>query len=138
MNKEELSKVISATVPMRWADMDAYGHLNNACFFSYFEQARFQWFNKYNLVPTVNPKQGPILAHTECNFLKPVDYPCDTLIHVYAGNPGRSSYKTYHEMTVTSDPETLYATATATMVWVDYQTGKSIPIPDNLRQLITK
>jgi acyl-CoA thioester hydrolase len=33
----------SCEIPVRWGDMDAFGHVNNTVYFRYFEETRFQW-----------------------------------------------------------------------------------------------
>ena len=38
--------VHTTTVPIRWGDMDAQGHVNNTVYFRYMEQARVEWFER--------------------------------------------------------------------------------------------
>jgi len=64
-----------------------------------------------------------------------VNYPATVIIKMYAGQPGRSSVMTWYELFVDGD-ERLYAEGAAKTVWMDMSTGKSAPIPDNVRQLV--
>lgn len=41
----QLKLVRTDRIPMRWGEMDALGHMNNAVYFRYFEQARISWFD---------------------------------------------------------------------------------------------
>ena len=50
----------------------------------------------------------------------------------YVGAIGRSSCQTYVEMRIEGD-EKLYAEGAAKVVWMDTQTGKSVPLPDHVR-----
>ncbi|MNU02441.1 hypothetical protein D3C72_2461500 [compost metagenome] len=47
---------------------------------------------------------------------------------------GRSSLKLRHHFRVEGDPETVYAVGEATLVWVDYQAGKTVSIPEAIRE----
>ena len=58
-------------------------------------------------------------------------------VRVYAGNPGRSSFEISQENRRTDDPDTIYAAGGARVVWVDHDTGKSMPLPEDVRALIT-
>ena len=55
---------------------------------------------------------------------------------MYFGALGRSSVHTSYEIRIQGD-ETLYATGDAKIVWMDVVTGKSVPIPDDLRARMT-
>jgi acyl-CoA thioester hydrolase len=65
--------------PLAWGEMDALGHVNNTVYFRYFESARVAYLVKINFLdPAANGGIGPILAHTQCDFRKALDYP-DTI-----------------------------------------------------------
>jgi acyl-CoA thioester hydrolase len=52
------------------------------------------------------------------------------------GKPGRSSLDTRFELYRADEPAALYARGAAKIVWIDYAAGKSVPLPDMLRQII--
>lgn len=122
-------------IKMRWGDMDALGHLNNTVYFRFLEQTRLDWLNAlgYDIDPHA---VGPILAGTSCNFLKPMVYPATVRITIELEKLGRSSLKFRHRFFCEGDEETVYAVADATLVWVDYQAGHSVPLPEPLRAAI--
>ena len=66
-------------IPVQWGDMDALGHVNNARFFTWFETARIAYFGKIGFEATRTSGVGPILAHTSCDYLAPVEYPGEVL-----------------------------------------------------------
>ncbi len=67
---------VTRDIPVAWADMDAFGHVNNAVYLRYFETARIALFEQVGFADrTGTGGVGPILAATECRFRIPVKYP---------------------------------------------------------------
>ncbi|RJX30266.1 MAG: acyl-CoA thioesterase [Oxalobacter sp.] len=133
--KKEKRLVYVANIPIRWGDMDAMGHVNNTVYFRFMEQARIEWYTELGRVR----EQGVIeavLASVHCTFFRPLHYPGMVEVRTYAGSPGRSSFEISQEIRRTDDPDTIYAAGGARVVWVDHQTGKSVPIPEEVRALI--
>lgn len=132
---EHRKKLIHVTtMPIRWGDMDAYGHVNNTIYFRYMEQARVEWIESLNVV--VRPGgTGPVIINASCTFLVPMTYPGQVEVRTYVGEPGRSSVETFVEMRLAGD-ERVYAEGAAKVVWMDTQTGKSVPLPDHIRAII--
>jgi acyl-CoA thioester hydrolase len=120
---------------MRWADMDALGHMNNTVYFRCLEQARISWFDGLGIDYT-DRTQAPILGSVSCRFRIPVVYPADLAISLYAGRPRNRSFVLSSAITDEKDPARVYATGEAVMVWIDLRDGKSRPLPDWLRQRI--
>lgn len=120
-----------STQPIRWGDMDAYGHVNNTVYFRFMEQARVEWLESQNCV--VRPGGlGPVIINASCTFMLPMNYPGTVEVRTYVGSLGRSSCQTFVEMRLLGD-DRLYAEGSAKIVWMDTQTGKSAPIPDHVR-----
>jgi len=118
---------------MRWGDMDALGHMNNAVYFRYFEQARISWFDR--LTPgCAAHAEGPILGSIRCRFRLPVVYPANLAVAVRAGKPRNSSFVLESVISDEGDAPRIYATSEAVMVWVDLAAGKSRPLPDWFRK----
>ena len=125
----------TAHFPVRWGDMDTLGHVNNARYFTYFEQARIESLDRLFPDGWIDDA-GPILARITCDFKQPVVYPADLVVRVYGGEPGRTSFPQTYEVLVEGD-ETIYAHAEATLVWVSRATGRPTPLPDALRDAFT-
>ena len=72
---EHKKKLIHVTtMPIRWGDMDAYGHVNNTVYFRYMEQARVEWIEDMKV--QVRPGgDGPVIINASCTFLIPMNYP---------------------------------------------------------------
>jgi acyl-CoA thioester hydrolase len=132
---EHRRKLVHVTrIPIRWGDMDAYGHVNNTVYFRFMEQARIEWSEGMN-VPVRPGGAGPVIVNASCTFLMPMNYPGTVEVRTYVGHPGRSSVPTHVEMRIVGD-ERIYAEGAAKVVWMDTQTGKSVPLPDHVRAVI--
>jgi acyl-CoA thioester hydrolase len=135
---EHKRKLIFTTIlPIRWGDMDAMGHVNNTVYFRYMEQARIEWFEQLGYNTGQNAREGPVIVNASCTFLVPLVYPGNVEVRMFIGHPGRSSLPTHYELRLLGD-ERLYATGDAKMVWINPASGRSIPLPDNMRSLAEK
>ncbi len=133
---EKKKLVYELTLPIRWGDMDAMGHVNNTLYFRYMETIRIDWFKAIGALP--NPLgQGPVIVNAFCNFYRQFEYPDDVSIRMYVSDPGRSSFESWATMARASDPDTICAAGGATTVWTDFPAQKSAPLPDWLRQHLT-
>lgn len=126
--------VFTSTIPVRWGDMDAYGHVNNTLFFRYAEQTRIEWLESFGIRVESGVAEGPVIINASCTFLKPITYPATVEVKLLIGKPGRSSLPTFYEIRCVGD-ETLYAEGASKMIWWNPATGKSLNLPDYLREL---
>ena len=132
---EKKKLVFELTVPIRWGDMDAMGHVNNTAYFLYLETIRIEWMRSIGCQP--DPKgEGPVIVNAFCNFYQQFEYPGDVLMKMYASDPGRSTFETWGTMERTDNPGVFYAAGGATTVWVDFPAQKSKPLPDWLRKIV--
>jgi acyl-CoA thioester hydrolase len=123
--------VHTSLIAIRWGDMDAYGHVNNTIYFRYLEQVRVEYLESlgYLIQPTGT---APVIINTSCTFLIPLTYPGMLEVRMFLGAPGRSSIPSTYEIRMRGD-DTVYASGAAKIVWIDTRSGKSVPIPDELR-----
>ncbi|MEB0030061.1 thioesterase family protein [Undibacterium sp. RTI2.1] len=129
--------VYTVTIPIRWGDMDALGHVNNTVYFRYMEQARLEWLTMLGCLSDENGN-GPVIINAHCTFKKPLKYPDQVEVCTYIGGAGRSSFETIQEMRSVSDGYTLYAEGGAKVVWVDAQTQKSTVLPESIKEKLTE
>lgn len=122
-------------MPIRWGDMDAYGHVNNTVYFRYMEQARIEWITSlgYEVAPG---RESMLMINGFCNFFKQLSYPGELILKTSIGTVGRSSLDVYTEMYLSSEPEVIVSEGGATMVWVDLTTNQSAPWPDHVLQIL--
>ena len=135
MQMEHKRKLIfTTTLPIRWGDMDAMGHVNNTVYFRYMEQARIEWFESLGYNTGQNAREGPVIVNASCTFLVPLVYPGNIEVRMYLGHPGRSSLPTHYELRLVGE-DRLCAHGDAKVVWIDPASGRSIGLPDNMRTL---
>lgn len=123
-------------MPIRWGDMDALGHVNNTVYFRYLEQARVEWLTAAGYEMT-SGGEGPVIVNAHCTFIRQLKYPGEIEVRTYAELPGRSSFETYQEIRRVDQLEVLAAEGGAKVVWVNFLSEKSAPLPEPLKaQLI--
>ena len=95
--------VFEVTVPLRWGDMDAMGHINNTLYFRYMEITRLEWIFKVG-ASTDLQGEGPVIVNAFCNFLRQLAYPGDARVTLFVAEPGRSSFETYTPLNAATSP----------------------------------
>lgn len=129
-----LKLVHTFEMEVRWGDLDLLGHVNNSVYFTYFEQARIDWWQASGEEFDLGNEEGPVIVTANCTFLMPIFYPATLLINVHAGLPGNSSYIIYYEIFIKNHSLDLAATGNTKIVWMNYKQGKSLPLPDKVRR----
>lgn len=124
----------TAHIPVRWGDMDSYGHVNNTLYIQYLEEARVSWFEQLGVAMN-NVPTGPLILQTLHTYLKPVVHPATVMIELYAAAVGRSSLTIAHRLSTLEDPHTTYGEGHCKLVWVDHASNTSIAVPETLRRL---
>jgi acyl-CoA thioester hydrolase len=127
---EQSLRVHEQTFAIAWGDMDALGHVNNGRYFDYFQEARIEWLRDINI--SMTGTTGPVVIHVSATFLKPVIYPALVTLRSSIHSLGNSSMVMDHHL---YQNETLMTHGTSKIVWVNYQQGKSVPLPDSIRSL---
>ena len=133
---EQKKLVYEMTMPIRWGDMDAMGHVNNTLYFRYLEIIRIEWLHGVGGPPDMNG-EGFVVVNAFCNFIRQLSYPGEVLARMYVANPGRSSFDSFVTLERSDEPGVLYATGGATTVWLDFPAKKTLPMPDALRQALS-
>lgn len=122
-------------IVMRWSDCDMLGHVNNAVYLTYAEQARTEYCENLTWNWDIH---GVILAKVEVNFRKPLLYTDKPFMYVKTTKIGNKSFEMEHIiMDEKGEKPELVATITCVGVMVNYSTGLSFPVPDSIRTLIT-
>jgi acyl-CoA thioester hydrolase len=124
------------TIPIRWGDMDAMGHVNNTVYFRYMETIRLEWLFKAGGGQPDAEGNGPVIVNAFCNFIRQLQFPGELLAKHYIANPGRTSFETYITLARTEAPEVICASGGAKTVWINYAAEKSVPLPPAIRALL--
>jgi len=120
---------------VRFRDCDPMGHVNNAVYLTYLEQARFHLWRELWQVDPRQPGEGIILARAELDFKSPAVYGETLEVRLAVAAVGRSSF-TYEYEVVEAGTERLVLSARTVLVWFDYAAGRSVPIPDPIRAML--
>jgi acyl-CoA thioester hydrolase len=120
-------------IPLRWSDMDAFGHLNNARIFTYFEEARIQMLEAH--AGDWTGDAGPVVVHAACTYKRPLVHPATLVIHLGTDAPSRTSFNTRYVVTTESAPDVVCAFGEARMVWVTVATGRPTRLPELFSEL---
>lgn len=120
--------------PVRWGDMDALGHINNIVYFQYFEVVRLSWFESCGFAPLATADHGIVIVDNHAQYLKPVVYPMHVTVRMGGHTPGRSSFVSTYTLAVGGE---VYTRGSAKVVWIDTRIGKSIELPDLIRQAVS-
>ncbi len=121
---------------IRWGDMDAFGHVNNARFFTFCESARIRYFDTIDLDGfRPDPGLGPVVVSATCNFLQQVHYPAELEAGTRAIDIGRSSFTLEYGI-FRRDSEVKVADGSSVVVWIDYKAGKAVRLPEELKSTI--
>jgi acyl-CoA thioester hydrolase len=133
---EQKKLVFELTMPIRWGDMDAMGHVNNTLYFRYFEVCRIDWMHAVGCEP--DPQgDGPVIVNAFCNFYKQLEFPGDILVKMYVSDPGRTTFESWCTIERVDQPGVIYAAGGATTIWVDFPNQKAKTMPDRMRALVS-
>jgi acyl-CoA thioester hydrolase len=111
---------------VRWGDLDAFGHVNNATYLVYAQEARYTWSKMIEMV----------VARAEVDFIAPI-YSGDIFIDVeiWVNKIGNSSFGLTYEM---KNGDEVLARIKTVQVKVSMDTKKSRPLKDSEREFLTK
>lgn len=126
-------------IPVRFADLDAMGHLNNAKYLTYIEQARVEYVIQVCGWSGAWSDLGMILAKMTIEFKRPVLYGDKVVVYTRCSRIGSKSFDLEYVLT-RQQPESaaqVAATALSVMVAYDYAQQQSIAVPASWRQAIS-
>ncbi len=132
MNSEH-KQLARVSISVRWRDMDAMGHVNNAKYVSFLEEARVRWLLGVEGV-SLSDRIVPVVAATNVNYRLPIVWPNDIVVELFVERLGNSSVTIGHRIVDQQDESKLYSDGNVVVVWMDAQTGKSAPLPEAVRE----
>jgi acyl-CoA thioester hydrolase len=125
--------VLERRIEIRWRDMDAYGHVNNAVYLNFLEEARDAWVQQ--TLGAISDTWDFVLAHVEIDFLAELKQDDGAIVVRCTGaSLGRASIRTREEIAKLDG--TLSARAAAVIVPRDPTTGRSRPLNARERELL--
>ena len=123
---------------IRWDDIDAFGHVNNAKYLTYIQEARFQWsFYQYASKGEKPTLVEMVVAKAEVDYLVPI-YEGGRFydVNLWVESIGNSSFVMGYE--VVGDNAVVHAKVKTVQVAVSMETKKSRPLTDSERAFLTQ
>ena len=118
-----------AVMSVRWSDVDLFGHVNNAAYLRYLDDARFAIFPAMGVDETgaLTPS-GLVVVKHEIDYVSSLTFrPAPFAVDVWVSKIGRSSVDFAYEIVDAADASTVYLRARSRMVQVDQATLSARP-----------
>lgn len=118
-------------IPVRWGDLDAYNHVNNASYLRYLEETRVQWLHGFTSDWDAM-EAAPVLAAVQINYRAPINWPAELTVIQTISRIGNTSLTLDHRIE-SADGKTLHADGHVVLVWIDRNSGQPVALPDFFR-----
>ena len=120
------------TIPTRWADNDAYGHVNNVVFYAWFDTAVNAWLIEVGLLDIECGDPICLVAETRCGYFAPLSFPQPVEVGLAVERLGTSSV-TYRLGIFAEGQDAAAAEGQFTHVYVDRVSRKPTALPEAWR-----
>lgn len=140
MSSDESAYEFETTVPVRYTDVDTYGHVNNATYATYLEEARIDYLEDVlgeearSLTAESAGDVGMVVANLELQYRHSVGLVDSVEVGVRVPRLGNSSFPMEYEI---RSEGAIAAEGTTTMVAFDRAEGASRQLPDSWRERIS-
>ena len=122
-------------ISIRFNDIDAMGHVNNAVIFTYFEEGRKALF--YDAFRQSAPGGfNFMVAHLECDYILPVRLEDRLLLNLWVTAIGTKSFGLAYALMDEADVNRIFAKGSSVQVCYDYRQRQSVPVPQTLRKAL--
>ncbi len=123
------------TIGTRWMDNDAYGHVNNVVYYSWFDTAvNAHLIEQGALDIHASPVIG-LVIETQCNYFASVEFPQTVEAGLRVAHMGKSSVRYEVGLFVQGEPLTA-AKGHFIHVYVDRETRRPAALPDKLKSVL--
>jgi acyl-CoA thioester hydrolase len=120
------------TIPTRWADNDAYGHVNNVVHYAWFDTAVNAWLVEAGLLDIANGDPIGLVVETRCAYFSGLAFPQQVEVGIAIERLGRSSV-TYRLGIFAEGGDKAAAQGEFTHVYVGRDSRKPTALPDAWR-----
>jgi acyl-CoA thioester hydrolase len=120
------------SIPTRWMDNDAYGHVNNVTYYSYFDTAVNEHLIRVAGLDIARDGAIGLVVETQCRYRKSLTFPDIVDAGLRVVKLGTSSVRYEIGLFRRDDPEPA-ATGHFVHVWVDRATQRPVPLPAPIR-----
>jgi acyl-CoA thioester hydrolase len=119
-------------ITTRWIDNDAYGHLNNVVYYSFFDTVVNGYLIAQGALDIANSAVIGLVVETQCNYFKPITFPDRVRAGLAVAQLGNSSV-TYRIGLFRNDDDTAAAQGHFVHVYIERASSKPVPLPAALK-----
>ena len=120
--------LFSTELDIRWGDLDAFNHVNNAVHLVYIQEARLRWLT--TLPPGWHDDTvQPVVVNANSNYRRPIQWPARIRVELGLVRLGQRSVTLGHRIVDAEDPDRVYGDGHVVMVWTALATGEAVPVP---------
>ncbi|GAB3507996.1 thioesterase family protein [Spirosoma knui] len=123
------------TITTRWMDNDAYGHVNNVVYYSWFDTVVNQFLIANNALDIRASEIIGLVVETQCTYFSSIAFPDEVTAGLSISKLGRSSVR-YEVGIFRNEANLASAQGHFVHVYVDRQTQRPVPLPDTLRTVL--
>lgn len=128
---------VSQDLDVLFCDLDPNGHVNNARYFGWLEEARFSYLRLVGIDLSQDAPIRPVLASTTMDFLRPIFWPERVRVEAKMTRIGRTSLTMDYRISSLGQ-QAVVATASAVVVLCLPSSNRPAPIPESYRDAIRK
>lgn len=123
------------SIPTRWMDNDAYGHVNNVIYYSWFDTAVNAHLIEQGVLDIQQGQTIGLVIETRCNYFSPLAFPQVIEAGIRVARLGNSSVRYEVGLFAKGEPMTA-AKGHFIHVYVDRQTRRPTPLPANFKNVL--
>jgi acyl-CoA thioester hydrolase len=120
-------------ISTRWMDNDVYGHINNVTYYSFFDTAVNRYLMECGVLDIAHSTVIGLVVETGCHYFSSLSFPDDIEAGISLAHIGNTSVR--YEIGIFKKGEELTAAhGHFVHVYVDKDTRRPVPLPDNLQK----
>jgi acyl-CoA thioester hydrolase len=123
------------SIGTRWMDNDAYGHVNNVVYYSWFDTAVNAFLIEQGVLDIHQGDTIGLVIETQCNYFAPLAFPQTVEAGIRVAKLGKSSVR-YEVGLFAQGGDTAAAQGHFIHVYVDKANRRPVALPDNLKSLL--
>ena len=123
------------TIGTRWMDNDAYGHVNNVVYYSWFDTAVNAYLIEHGVLDIHHGQAIGLVVETQCNYFAPLAFPQTVEAGLRVARLGSTSVR-YEVALFAQDQDLCAARGHFVHVYVDRVSRRPVSLPDPLKQLL--
>ena len=122
-------------ITVRWGDMDSYGHVNNAVYLKFFEDARLHFMSEIGFTGK-SDHESVILSESTCKYIRPLFFPDILTVKIRTADLGTNYWTMEGIVCADSLKGDIAAYGTAKLYFYDYLKSQKIDVPSRIREYL--